>query len=338
MAYSLTSIDSTTETASRPTPLKLTVCLCTRNPRRDVLAIALGALADQTAPRNAFRVLIVDNGSEPALGAADMAPLIAAGVDHRIVVEPKLGIVNGRRRAIDDAGEGWILFVDDDNELAPDYIENGLKIIRSNPELGAFGGKLVLPDALKAKRWHKPFLSYIAVREFGEEPVTACTFQYGPWEAPTAGAFVRRDVLNVYRDRVASEAKVGELGRKQGQSLNSCEDALMMLGAPSIGAPTSYQPSLTLIHHIDEKRLRLGYLLRLLYAYGRSHVLLESLVDRTATPPGVAASGPAKRPRRLVSYAQRVGAILGWSVRNPAFAIGVMLESLGRIRAQTRRD
>ena len=37
------------------------VCICTHNPRRDILALVLNSLARQTIENGAFRVLVVDN-------------------------------------------------------------------------------------------------------------------------------------------------------------------------------------------------------------------------------------------------------------------------------------
>src|SRR5260370_7026488 len=52
----------------------------------------------------------------------------------------------------------------------------------------------------------------------------------------------------------------------------------MRRGAHRLGLLNAYVPQLSLKHHLDESRFRLGYLLRLLHGYGSSQVLLETLL------------------------------------------------------------
>src|SRR5260370_29175765 len=52
----------------------------------------------------------------------------------------------------------------------------------------------------------------------------------------------------------------------------------MRRGAHRLGLLNAYVPQLSLKHHLDESRFRLGYLVRLLHGYGSSHVLLETLL------------------------------------------------------------
>jgi glycosyltransferase involved in cell wall biosynthesis len=100
------------------------ICVCTHDPRRDVLAIALGSIARQGA-----NTIVIDNASNPPLAERDLAPL--AGVPHRLVREPIRGVAFARGRSIRESTAPWILFVDDDNELAPDYLAAALAIARA---------------------------------------------------------------------------------------------------------------------------------------------------------------------------------------------------------------
>ena len=59
----------------------------------------------------------------------------------------------------------------------------------------------------------------------------------------------------------------------------------MMRGAARLGLSSAYVPSLVLFHYLNPHRLKLGYLLRLMRAYGPSHVALErALNGDVATP------------------------------------------------------
>lgn len=275
-----------TETVSAD---KVTVCVCTHNPRRDVLRRCFEAIAAQRAA-DGLSVLVVDNRSQPPLGVDDIAPLTAAGLPARIVREERLGNVHSRARAIAESDSPWILFVDDDNELAPDYLACGLAAIGANPALGCFGGRLLLPVGAQVPRWLHPLLSFIAIRDYGDTPDVRCEMRDGPWIPATAGAFVRRPVAERYRARVASDPVVANLGRKGRRGLGSCEDTLMMFGGCRLGYLSGYEPTLRLVHHLDPRRFTFGYMVRLMYGYGRSLVQLERLTAserEDALPPRV---------------------------------------------------
>jgi len=259
----------------------LEVCICTHAPRPEIFHIVLTSLARQTAGKESFRVLIIDNASAPPLTVENCGVLTNAGISFEIVREPRLGNVFSRARAYQATVGDWIVFVDDDNELHPDYIEIGLELIRNRPELGCFGGKLELPSGIDVPAWVKPLLPFLAIRDFGDREITNISDHWGEWEPVTAGGFLRRDILGIYAKRVLDDPGTHVLGRKGTSTLNSCEDSLMMSGAFHLALACSYQPSLRLTHHVRAERFRLSYILRLMYGFGRSEVMLDYLCGRT---------------------------------------------------------
>jgi glycosyltransferase involved in cell wall biosynthesis len=313
---------------------QVTVCVCTHNPRRDVLRRCFEAIAAQRDAAG-LGVLVVDNLSLPPLGAEDVAPLTAAGLPVRIVREERLGNVHARARAIADSDSAWILFVDDDNELAPDYVARGLATIAANPSLGCFGGRLSLPAGAEVPRWVQPLLSFVAIRDYGDTPDVRCEMRDGPWIPATAGAFVRRPVAERYRARVASDPVVASLGRKGRRGLGSCEDTLMMFGGCVLGYDSGYEPTLRLVHHLDPRRFTFGYMVRLMYGYGRSLVQLDRLTERErgATPPPPApqaTAAPARREswfgRKLRRGTQAARYALPYAACLLALQVGMALE------------
>jgi len=255
----------------------LAACICTHNPRMEVLRWTIASLARQTVPPGTFEVLIVDNASHPPLGEEVLSPLRTRGIPARIRREERPGVAQARLHAIRETKAGWILFVDDDNELAETFVEEGLRFLGSRADVGCFGGKLLLPPALRPPSWARPFLGYLAIKDLGEEVIAGIADHWGEWEPPTAGAFVRRDIAEAFRERVEADGTLLRLGRRGRNGVASCEDSLMMRQALWLGALNAYVPRLRLQHHIDERRLRFGYLLRLMAGYGRSLVLLEKV-------------------------------------------------------------
>jgi glycosyltransferase involved in cell wall biosynthesis len=231
-----------------------------------------------TTDQLVLRVLVVDNASDPPITEAVFEPLSGTAIFTKLIQEPSAGIARARAAAAKASTADWILFVDDDNELNVDYVVKGIEVIRCHPSVGCFGGKLLLPDSITPPDWAKPFLPFLGIKDFGDERIERLSDHWGPWEPPTAGAFVHRDVLQEYLRRAAVQSdKFFQLGRKTGK-LFSCEDSILMLGAAKVGRTNAYEPSLVLKHHLATHRFRYTYLVRLMYYYGMSHVILDVLI------------------------------------------------------------
>lgn len=298
------------------------VCLCTHNPRPEVLKRVLTSIQNQTVGANVYRFLIIDNASNPPIDESLLGSFINVGIEARIVREPTPGIARARLRAILETDGEWLLFVDDDNELRPDYIAHGLEFASRHIDLGCFGGKLLLAPDLCPNTWVKPFLPYLAIKDAGQNPIFGKSDSWGLWEPPTAGAFIKRPVLELYCQRAASDENLFKLGRAGKNNLSSCEDSLIMRGAFTIGLSNAYNPEMILYHHLNVKRFNPRYLIRLMYAYGVSHVVLESLLK-----------GPQPIPNYYHSDTQflrlLLGAAKGGAQQSLAFGIGMAAYHLG---------
>ena len=267
----------------------LDVCICTHDPRPGVLREVLASVAAQTAGAGAFRVLVVDNASTPPLAGELIGVIENANLPVRMVREPKLGIAQARYRAICETTGQWTLFVDDDNVLAPSFVEEGLNFIAGRKDIGCFGGKLLLPPDIEPPSFALSFLPFLGIRDLGNETVIVREAKWTRWVPPAAGAFVHRRLLDVYRQVFETGEGLNELGRKGRGGLGSCEDALLMSFAFDLGLDTAYVPSLVLSHRLDPRRFRIPYLMRLMYGYGRSHAVLYRLThDTPRLPPAYA--------------------------------------------------
>ena len=256
--------------------LMLQVCICTHNPRPEIFQKILTALGRQTC-RSGVEIVIIDNASQPPIEEWVCRCSLGADVVLRIEREETLGVAAARARAVEVTTTEWVLFVDDDTELMPDYVEQGLRIIAQNPAIGCFGGKLLLPNYLSPSHWARPLLGFLAIKDLGDQPVTSMADEWRCCEPPTAGAFVRRSVLERYRAIIRANQMAQSLGRKGQNGLRSGEDMLMMRGAYAVGFSVSYQPALKLVHHLHPRRFRFGYLLRLMWGHGRTRFVLDRI-------------------------------------------------------------
>jgi glycosyltransferase involved in cell wall biosynthesis len=164
------------------TRLAVSVLIPTHNPRADYLARVIDALREQTMSKDLWELVIVDNGSR--------APLVAEGgprdygttgpqatevdltwhANARIVREERLGLTFARLRGFAEAKGELIVMVDDDNVLAPDYLETAVRIAEEHPMLGAFGGKCLPEFEVEPEEWLASVRSGLGLRDLGEAP------------------------------------------------------------------------------------------------------------------------------------------------------------------------
>ena len=76
----------------------------------------------------------------------------------RHVREDELGLTPARLRGIAEAVAELLIFVDDDNVLDPDYLEQALRVGREYPFLGTWGGQCIPEYAVEPAPELKPYL------------------------------------------------------------------------------------------------------------------------------------------------------------------------------------
>jgi glycosyltransferase involved in cell wall biosynthesis len=244
----------------------VTVVLCTWNPRRDVLARALDALAKQSLPADAWELLIIDNGSAPPV---EMPEFPGAAIRCRVVVEPIVGLTSARIRGIREARGPLIVFVDDDNVLDRDYLATALNLAETRPDLGAFSGRVSPEFAVEPPAWLRPFHAYLALSDFDRDAWSTKTFPDDVLPCG-AGMCIRRAPVEAWAQAVAADPRRLSLGRK-GQSLLSAEDTDMALACIDQGYATGRFTALHLTHVIPAGRLEFDYLRRLARDLGVSY-------------------------------------------------------------------
>jgi glycosyltransferase involved in cell wall biosynthesis len=259
---------------------KVSVILCTYNPRRDLLAWALSSVLRQSLPAEEFELVVVDNNSDPPV----TPDLIEQHSNGRIVREPRQGLTYARTAGIRATTAPLIVFIDDDNYIDSDYLEQALKIAEEQPWIGCFGGKsrAVLEAAIPA--WKNCLLGYLGVRDYGPNAITSTKDCWGEWEPIGAGMVCRRDIAERFAEWVAVLPNAAKLGRN-GRRLMSGEDTLIAQASYQCNYSCSYQPALKLSHWIKAPRLSCLVLARTITGHGRSHVILLSLRGQTVPRP-----------------------------------------------------
>jgi len=236
---------------------KLSVIICTHNPREEFLRRTLASLRGQTLPLEKWELLLIDNASTvPLAGRVDLA----WQPQSRHLPEPKLGKLNAWLLGMRAARAEVLLFVDDDNVLAPDYLEQALAVSERWPFIGAWGGSVIpeyevpLPDWVGEEVWR---LTVVDVKED-----IWSNLREGYTTIPCgAGLCVRRSVAQKYLERCAQNPVSAKLDRA-GKGLAGYGDIDLAHCAMDLGLGTGKTTQLRLTHLIPAGRLTFDYFVR----------------------------------------------------------------------------
>jgi len=264
------------------------VVMCTHNPRAALLGRTLESLRAQTEPAERWELVIVDNNSTPPVaGQIDLTWHPAA----RIVREERTGLTHARLRGIAEATAPLIIFVDDDNVLARNYVETAIRIGAEHPFLGAWGGTIRGEFEIPPPPWARKHLGLLAIRECVR--ATWTNEPYGSQSTPVgAGMCIRKQVAEAYAAATANDPLRIALGRA-GSSMMACEDTEMAHASFEFGLGVGVFPQLSLTHLIPAERLQPGYLRRVAEGRQASIVVMRAL--RGDATPHPLSDHPAKR-------------------------------------------
>jgi glycosyltransferase involved in cell wall biosynthesis len=265
--------------------LRATVIVPTHNPRSGYLAQTLAALRNQTLALHEWELLLIDNASSTALDAS----LVQWHPNGRVIRESRLGLTAARFRGLREASADLLVWADDDNILAPDYVQAAVRFFAERPGVGAGGGKATPVYESAPPPWYRSDLAPLGCRDLGNQELSAKWTSHGerryPEAAPIgAGLVIRRAAMATWAEAVERDPVRQKLGRT-GQALTSGEDNDIALTLLAAGWELAYTPTLTLQHLIPSRRLTLDYQQRIARATFRDFTRVLLLHDASPWPP-----------------------------------------------------
>ncbi len=261
--------------------LNYSVIICSHNPRRDYLQRTLTALRAQTLPDDRWELLLIDNASTECLAHSwDLS--WHPGSRH--VREDELGLTPARLRGIREAGGDILVFVDDDNVLASDFLERIKAIAERYPHLGVFGSGAVEPEfevplppeLVRLAAEHDGLLPLLALKRapypsWSNNPMDRSSMPWG------AGLCVPRETARYYASLI-HRLDVNHVLDRCGEQLFCSGDSLFSWTASSMGKGFGVFPELRVVHLIAAARLRADYFLRLVSGWWVSEGVVNYLM------------------------------------------------------------
>jgi glycosyltransferase involved in cell wall biosynthesis len=277
----------------------------------------MGALQAQILPLEKWELLLVDNASTDLL--SDIWDLSwHPGARH--VREDEAGLSFARRRGIREARGGVVVFVDDDNLLASDYLSR-VESIMQDTSIGAAGGGIVpvFEENVSPPAHFYAYAGYFACGVQCEaDGITGELVDLtGPYSTQFgAGLVVRRpdmlDLLDLPHYPLLSD--------RQGTSLSSGGDKEISHLIALKGQRLVYSSALNLRHLISESRLEPSYIEKLYNQCSKEERILGLYVAaRKAYISGVSYMSMLKNVVRFV---------LRKNTREQAFVLAIFFNNM----------
>lgn len=254
----------------------LSAIICTHNPRPAYLGRVLDTLRVQALPLDQWELLLIDNASRETLaGRFDLSWHPHA----RLIREDELGVAQARVRGIVESRGEVLIFIDDDNVLAPDYLQVALEISRQRPYIGAWGGSSRGEYEIEPPASIAGYLGpAIAVSEIDRDYWSNLD---GHNSSPPfgAGMCIRRAVAEAYVAKFRRDPLRRLFGRR-GAGAGCGEDSDIAYTAVELNFGTGRFHALKFAHLIPKERLTEDYVVRLYAGYAISEEISNALDPR----------------------------------------------------------
>jgi glycosyltransferase involved in cell wall biosynthesis len=254
----------------------LSVIIPTHSPNPSRFEETLRGLREQSLTIDCWELLVIDN--------ATPGPQHISSFDFtwhpstNIIREERLGLTWARIAGIQASRGDYLVFVDDDNVLDPNYLKNTIEIFQQNSQLGVIGGKSLPEFEVEPEPWVSQFFKCLALRDLGEKVLISSqagasqsSKQYPEFAPIGAGMALRRQAVETYVNRIIGNSTRVVLDRT-GKNLSSGGDNDIVLTILNAGWEIGYFPQLQLTHLMPASRLTKEYLAKVNRASSRSWV------------------------------------------------------------------
>ena len=216
-----------------------------------------------------WEIIVVDNAStDKTTECANQLLSCTTGTEYTVVYEAESGLSSARRKGYTVAKYEYLLFCDDDNWLAENYIQLGYNIMEENPQIGILGGRGDAVFEGPEPLWFKDFSIDFAVGEQSGavEALSKVKEVYG------AGFIIRKTYLN----QLYSSGFKSILSDRKGEQLISGGDIELCYIAPLFGFEIWYCRDLNFKHLMTRPRLNWNYMKRLYDGNGKTNVYMRA--------------------------------------------------------------
>lgn len=256
---------------------KISIVVCTYNPNEITFRRLLDAIKNLDYDKEFFEVIIIDNNSRVSLIHFDyINDFLGLLINIKLIREKKPGLTYARQRGIQEAKNQWILFFDDDNEPASDYLQKCNMAIIGSPQVGIWGPSLVSVEFVgKYGNWINQYKSCFQYRI---DNITAHSnlnswqncYPYG------TGMLIKKEITIKYLENVSINKYT--LTDRNGSKLSSGGDVQMVLTGILMGYHAGIYKELRINHMIISEKTNINYVEKLLYGTASAFIIAHKEV------------------------------------------------------------
>lgn len=230
----------------------ITIIVCTYNRDRYIYE-CLSRLANNHTDA-AWELIVVNNNStDRTVSECQRFEQDYPAVDYHYVLETQQGLSFARNRGIQEAKGDWLVFLDDDAMVEPDYIDNLHKHLNYHPAAGAFGGAITPFFEQQTPDWLSPWaMGFVSALDMGDK---VCAFPKNKYPIGANMGIAKKVLEQVGCFNTA-------LGRTKDNLLGG-EEKDIFLRIHQAGYPILYFPNMGVKHCIPPHRTTPDFIARL---------------------------------------------------------------------------
>ena len=245
----------------------ISVIICSYNGSERIESV-LFHIEKQITNEILWEVILVDNASNDNTAEVAQKCWTRKDIQLKIVFEDKPGKTNAIRKGLDVSSYSIIIFVDDDNLIADNYISRSYEIMSVNSDVGLAGGLGIPLANIEYPVWFGEFQNAIAVGPQADQDgyiPHSRTYLHG------AGLVMRKMVW----ERLISKGFNFNLSDRKGKSLSSGGDSELSVAIRLAGYQLWYDSGLVYKHILPENRLKWDHIIKLSREFGKSFVVID---------------------------------------------------------------
>jgi glycosyltransferase involved in cell wall biosynthesis len=242
----------------------ISVIICCYNSEHRIGSTLESLLAQRFKNAVSWEVVLVDNNCSDQTVEVAQSVWGSDAVPLRVVQEATPGLSAARDRGVAESVGEYILFCDDDNWLAPDYLQRAFTFMEASLEYAAIGGwgDVVSDEEVAIPEWFDQFKTKYACGKTNDEGDVDTLVG--------AGMFLRKEaLLNLKQSGFKSL-----LSDRKGAALSSGGDLELCMALRIAGWKLHFSENLYFQHYMPAGRLTEDYLLRMSEGHGRSRSIL----------------------------------------------------------------
>jgi glycosyltransferase involved in cell wall biosynthesis len=212
-------------------------------------------------------LIVVDNGSTDKTKCVVYTAKEDFPIPVIYISEGRQGLAYARAAGFKASAGEIISFLDDDNEITPDWFIRVKAAFDADKRIGAAGGMILPPRDVSLPRWFHSISANFAVGEQANDTGYVTKDRMLLWGA---GLSARRCAIGSFYDKPDNILLVGRLGSQ----LLAGDDTELCYRIILNGYELYYDKSIVLRHNFDLTRISIRHVLRLNFGFGRARLRL----------------------------------------------------------------